>query len=197
MMFQLISFELPFVDALGDGTTPFRFAHTQFIQTGTPSHAADVAEQYAVPHIIRSVFDPECDAYHQRTDEPRSEAHLRGIPADGSMRRVDISAPRQLTKEARPFATEQLMGIVNQPRVGVRGDEEGPVCGRTTVFFGEEVGFEDWVETKGEITLSGEFESLEMLLDGAPGWEQVYGIRVGAAFVDEDFVDCSSLAVAG
>jgi hypothetical protein len=192
----MISFELPFVDALGDGKTPFRYVYTQLIQVGTPSYAINVAERYGVPHIIPSVFDPECDAYQlfRPHSFEGSPVDLRGMPADASNRVVEVWGPDQMTREARPFYDEYLDGVINQPRFGVA--EGGLVCGRTKVFFGEEVGFERLAETKGGVNLSGTFESLEILIDGGPGWNTMYGFRGSIAFVDDDFVDCKGLAEA-
>lgn len=191
----MISFELPFVDALRDGKTPFRYVHTQLIQAGNPNYAVDVATRYGVPHIIPSVFEPECDAYayQQRASFRRGEA-LRGIPADGSGRAVDVVAPRQLTREARPFGTDTLKRIATQPRFGIGG--EGIVCGRTTALYGEQLGFEAVVETKGLVSVSGRFAGLDVLQgDGpdGPRRESVYGIRGASAFVDADFVNCKTL----
>jgi hypothetical protein len=189
---QVISFELPFVNALRDGTTPFRYIHTQLIQVGDPNYAIDVAMRYGVPYIIPSVFEPECDAYayQQKTGFPRGEA-LRGIPADGSGRAVDVLAPQQLTREARPFVTDTLKRIATQPRFGIGG--EGMVCGRTTALYGEQLGFEAVVETKGVVTISGNFASLAALQESGVRSESVYGIRGGGAFVDDDFIDCETL----
>jgi hypothetical protein len=109
------------------------------------------------------------------------------------MRDITVIAPMQATREGRPFEAEELKQIISQPRFGIGG--EGRVCGRTTVFFGEDAGFEKLIETKGAVRFSGSFESLDILLDDGFQWrERVYGIEVGTAFVDDDFVDCKSLA---
>ena len=189
---QVISFELPFVDALRDSKTPFRYVHTQLIQVGNPNYAIDIATRYGVPHIIPSVFEPECDAYtyQQRAGVPRGEG-LRGIPADGSGRAVDVVAPQQLTREARPFAAEVLKRMAAQPRFGIGA--EGILCGRTTAFYGEQVGFEAIVETKGQVSFTGQFPGLATLQEAEGRRESVYGIRGASAFVDADFVNCESL----
>ncbi|KAK0620848.1 hypothetical protein B0T14DRAFT_238158 [Immersiella caudata] len=191
--YSVVSIELPFVDALHDGKTPFRFVHAQFIQTGIPNYAIDVATQYGVPHIIPSVFDPECDAYdyQQRTGSTRGQEALRAIPADGSGRAVDVVAPRQLTREARPFATDGLKQMAMQPRFGM--GSEGMVCGRTTVLYGKQVGFEEVVETKGSVSFAGDFTGLAALKGAGIRSETVYGIRAGSAFIDADFVSCQTL----
>ena len=189
----MISFELPFVDALRDGKTPFRYVHTQLIQTGNPNYAIDIATQYGVPYIIPSVFDPECDAYaHQQSAGfPRGQEVLRGIPADGSGRAVDVVAPRQLTREARPFGTDTLKRIATQPRFGM--GEGGMVCGRTTALYWQQLGFEADVETKGAVRLTGQFSGLAVLQEAEIRSEPVYGIRGGSAFVDADLVNCQTL----
>ncbi|KAK4451056.1 hypothetical protein QBC34DRAFT_348688 [Podospora aff. communis PSN243] len=192
--YTLISFELPFVDALHDGKTPFRYVHTQLIQTGNPNYAIDVAAQYGVPQIIPSVFDPECDAYdyQQRMGPSRGQEALSAIPADGSGRAVDVVAPRQVTREARPFATHVLKQMAMQPRFGM--GSEGMVCGRTMALYGERVGFEAVVETKGSLSFVGEFPGLAATLkEAGMRGEAVYGIRGGSAFVDADFVSCRTL----
>ncbi|KAL2759302.1 hypothetical protein ACRALDRAFT_1074343 [Sodiomyces alcalophilus JCM 7366] len=191
----IISFELPFVDALGDGKTPFRYAYTQLIQAMRPSYGLDIAEQYGVPHIIPSNFDPECDAYGfiQGPDGRPHPAKLRGMPARTPRLTVEVTSPQQLTKEARPVGDDELKRIVNQPRFGI--GKEGMVCGRRTTMFGEEVGFDELVRTKGEVSLNAPFESLDFLFEeGSTRRKLIYGIRVGTAFVDRDFVDCQSLA---
>lgn len=182
-----------------DGKSPFRYPYAQFLSTGTPSYANDVAEAYGVPHIIRSVYDPECDAYQWTDPEAPADgagnsAKLKGIPADGSMRNVEVVAGRQVTREARPFTTEQLKMIVGQSRFGV--GSEGLLCGGTIVYWGEDIGFGEIVETKGEITFSGKFEELDAFLEGESEWGRVYGIRAGTAFIEDDFVDCWTLSVA-
>lgn len=100
---------------------------------------------------------------------------------------------RQLTFEARPFTTEQLKNIVGQSRFGVGSD--GVVCGGTVVYWGEDIGFGEVVATKGEVTLSGNFEELDVLWEGDARWDRVYGIRAGTAFIEDDFTDCAVLSV--
>ncbi|GAB1318020.1 hypothetical protein MFIFM68171_08230 [Madurella fahalii] len=185
--YSLISFEFPFVDALHDGKTPFRYVYAQFIRTGTPNYAMDVARRYRVPHIVPSVFEPECDAYG-----PYPHA-LKGIPVDWRGQSVVVTAPMQVTREGRPFGRENMKNIVSSPRFNI-GEDGQMFCGRTKVFWGTSVMEE---ETSGQVNVTGSFEFLHKLIKGGREmWDnQVYGIRTGSPFVDDDFVDCSSLAV--
>lgn len=142
------------------------------------------------------MYQPSCDAYEWADpdappDTPANPAKLRGIEIDSTGRDIDVVAAKQLTLEARPFTRKQLKDIVGQPRFGV--GIEDLLCGGTTVFWGKEVGFDELVETKGEVILSEGFEDLH--IDGE--WDRVYGIRAGTAFIDDDFVDCSTLVVVG
>ncbi|SPO04176.1 uncharacterized protein DNG_06859 [Cephalotrichum gorgonifer] len=192
-----ISFELPFVNAFRDGRTPFRYTYLQMTEIVVDSKPNSVAERYGVPHIIRSVYDPECDAYQwvdtaSQNNVPAGSTKLRGIPADQSRRNIEVVSALQVTREARPFTTEELKGIVSQPMFGDNGD--GRLCGGRRVFWGEEdTGFEEVVETKGEVTITGEFDGLDVLWGGDAKWDRVYGIRGGGGFVQEDFVDCRIL----
>lgn len=191
----MISLELPFVDALGDGKTPFRYPFTQFIQAMSPSYGLNVAEGYGVPWIHPAVFDPECDAYDfdQSPNAPPFSVKLTGMPARTPRRTIDVTGPMQLTKEARPIWDDELKRIVNQPRFGI--SEDGMVCGHQMTFFGEEVGFDGLVQTKGQVSLNSRIEGVDVLFEEASSLRKtIYGIRVGTAFVDRDFVDCQSLA---
>lgn len=175
------------MDALRDGKTPFRYIYAQFIRSGAPNYAMDVAQQYRVPHVVPSVFEPECDAYG-----PYPHA-LKAVPADGRGRSVVVTAPMQVTREGRPFGRENMKNVVSSPRFNI-GEDGQMLCGRTTVFWGAPAAEE---ETSGQVNVSGSFEFLHELIKGRPEmWDyQVYGIRTGSPFVDDDFVDCSSLAV--
>ncbi|CAI4216056.1 unnamed protein product [Parascedosporium putredinis] len=177
---MMISFELPFVDALEDGKTPFRYVSTQFISTGTPSYAADIAEAYGVPNVIRAVYDPECDAYDFADPLPDQ-------PFDGR-----LTVLRAYIPDGTRRHTKELYDIVTQPRFGLGSD--GMVCGRTGALFGEDAGFSREVEIKGDVTMVGEFESLLPLFGDPSQIIGAYGVKTGALLVQDDFVPCEDLA---
>ena len=176
-----------------------RYQYAQLLQTGDPSYPNDIAEQYRVPHIIRSVFDPECDAYRwvdpeSPTNYPAGSTTLRGMPADASNRNVEIVAAMQETREGRPFTMEEMKKIVDQNRFGI--GSEGVLCGAMIGFWPEEVGtIGELVETKGEVTASGVFKGLDVLWGENAAWEQVYGLRGALGFVEDDSVKCDDLHV--
>ncbi|PHH79083.1 hypothetical protein CDD80_5642 [Ophiocordyceps camponoti-rufipedis] len=170
--------EFPFVDRLNNNHTPFRWAATMLLTTG--SAAINGSQAYGIK-VHPSTFHPPCNAYN--------------LDSQGTttLTAKSTSPPRSLSLSARPdydyvpYPFALIRNITNQPTFAL---SSGPCDAFARVFDTPLTGGANRpVPVRADVRAE-----LEPVQEGR-SWFDVYGWRFSSAFVEPVLpVECKGLA---
>ncbi|MCJ1401129.1 hypothetical protein MMC11_004341 [Xylographa trunciseda] len=172
----------PFVDLLGDGYSNFRYGKYVLV-TPNPVAMAGAAAYGDIP--VPSTFEPPCDGY---AFVPGSNENVlfnayQGVDqALGKAPAVAIEfAP---AGSAGPYSLNFYKNVTNQPSFS-----SGVLCDNFITLYNSSV-------TEGQYTpvvVVGSVKVAAPYLPTAMAFTDVYGLKVDRAFIENNYMACSSL----
>ncbi|MCJ1394046.1 hypothetical protein MMC18_006924 [Xylographa bjoerkii] len=180
--FSRVVLSFPFVDLLGDGYSSFRYEKYILI-TPNPVAMAGAAVYGEVP--IPSTFDPPCDGY----------AFIPGskeIVFFNAYQGVDqaLGKPPAVAVEfapagsAGPYSLNFYKNVTNQPSFST-----GVLCDNFVTLYNSSVTEGQYapVVVRGNVSVAAPYLPTAMAFTG------VYGLKIDRAFVENNYMACSSL----
>jgi hypothetical protein len=167
-MQQRAGIEFPFLDLLSDNTTSFKWAPSLLMTAGH-----DIALKGAMDYgtnVFPSVFDPPCDAYRSTPN------HLDTTIFHAESSEASVTTQFSLADQMYPL--QFFKNVTNQPTFA-----DGRSCDNMIRLFDTSV-------TVAIESVKGSVRARIPPFENEVKWDGVYGIRLGSAFIENNYLPC-------
>ncbi|KAF2009541.1 hypothetical protein BU24DRAFT_358501 [Aaosphaeria arxii CBS 175.79] len=176
--FSRTGVEFPFVDMLNDNQTSFKWAPS-LLMTSNHDIALKGAMDYGTT-TFAAKFEPSCDAYrHVPNATDPGTTFFSAISSDPGA--ASLSTLFSPTEES-PFPLSFFQNFTNQPTFA-----DGKTCDNMIRFFNTSA-----TTSRGIEVVKGTVRAHIPPFDAPHEWKGVYGLRMGTAFVENNYLPCEN-----